>query len=427
MKTGLTLAGMLAIFALAARADTFGLPGNEFTIDFVNVGNAGNSDDAGAGGGLYFSSYGGVRYPYRIGVYEVPQSAIDKAAASGMTNVVSDAWIGNQPAGNIRWYDAAAFVNWLNVSTGHPPAYKMTFLGSWSMELWSPAESWDNDPGPGVELNRYRHKDAWYFIPSEDEWYKAAFHKNDGVTANYWDYATASNEIPDGMDFSGDPQYDAIFEQGFIQWIPFGITHVGVASAYGTFGQNGHLWEWFESAFDGSNDDPSEVRGVRGGDLDSSEYFQRSDLRRADPPGGSYAHIGLRIASLAKDTDGDGVPDPYETGTGAFISPNNTGTSPADPDTDDDGYLDGFEIAARFDPNSAASTPDGLWSVRLNVHAELEYRFNAAKGFPYRIQSSTDLRSWMTIELGIPGKGREIIRYYPIEGQERRFFRSRRN
>lgn len=41
-----------------------------------------------------------------------------------------------------------------------------------------------------------RHKDAYYFLPSEDEWNKAAYHQNDGVTANYWDYATGSNSIP---------------------------------------------------------------------------------------------------------------------------------------------------------------------------------------------------------------------------------------
>jgi hypothetical protein len=344
-----------------------------------------------------------------------------------MTNVVSDAWTGQQPAGNIRWYDAAAFVNWLNVSSGRAPAYKLTFLGSWSMQLWSEAESWDNDPGPGVDLNRYRHKDAWYFIPSEDEWYKAAFHKNDGVTANYWDYATATNTIPDGIDFSNDPVFDIVFEQGFIQWIPNAVTHVGLPSAYGTFAQNGHMWEWFESPYDGTTDSPSEHRGVRGGDLDSSEYFMRSTARRSDPPGGSYGHIGFRVASIARDSDSDGVPDLYETSTGIFGSPNNTGTNPTNPDSDGDGFLDGFEIAVGRNPTSAASTPEGLASVVLNIHGELEYRFNAARDVPYRIEASTDLLSWPTIETPILGPGREVTRYYLIEGEPRRFFRARRN
>jgi hypothetical protein len=44
-----------------------------------------------------------------------------------------------------------------------------------ALTLWSSAQAWQ----VGGQ-NLYRHKDAYYFLPSEDEWYKAAFHKNDG-------------------------------------------------------------------------------------------------------------------------------------------------------------------------------------------------------------------------------------------------------
>ena len=33
-------------------------------------------------------------------------------------------------------------------------------------------------------------------LPTEDEWYKAAYHKNDGVTGNYYLYPTSSNAAP---------------------------------------------------------------------------------------------------------------------------------------------------------------------------------------------------------------------------------------
>jgi hypothetical protein len=394
MKTGQMLAGLLALFAVCSRADTFGPPGNEFTIPFVKVGNPGNPDDSGAGGGQYSSPHGGVAYIYRISVYEIPQYAIDKAMTAGLANVESGFWAGNQPIGNIRWFDAAAFVNWLNTSTGKQRAYKLSHNGAWSMELWSEAESWDNDPGPGVELNRYRHKDAAYFLPSEDEWYKAAFHKNDGVTANYWDYATESNSIPDGISFAGDPIFDVIFEQGYIQWIAVEVTKVGKRGPYGTFGQNGHMWEWFENAFDGVNDLPTEDRGVRGGDLDSSEFFIRSDFRRPDPPGGSYGHIGIRVASVPNDSDGDG-------------------------------FGDNFELTAQTDPASAASTPEGKARLHVKSPTEVEYRFNGASGATYRVEGSTNLRDWSTIEDGIVGPGGTIDRTYPISGP--RFFRWHRN
>ena len=33
-------------------------------------------------------------------------------------------------------------------------------------------------------------------IPSEDEWYKSAYHYNDGMTGNYYDYPTSSDSVP---------------------------------------------------------------------------------------------------------------------------------------------------------------------------------------------------------------------------------------
>ena len=41
-----------------------------------------------------------------------------------------------------------------------------------------------------------REPDATWAIPSEDEWYKAAYHKNDGVTGNYFDYPTSNDAVP---------------------------------------------------------------------------------------------------------------------------------------------------------------------------------------------------------------------------------------
>jgi hypothetical protein len=46
------------------------------------------------------------------------------------------------------------------------------------------------------------------------------------------------------------------------------------------------------------------------------------------------------------DTDGDGIPDDYETGTGFYVSPTNTGTNPSLPDTDGDGVCDGGAVVS---------------------------------------------------------------------------------
>ena len=170
-----TLAGWLALLGLPARADSFGSGTNSFSINSVEISNPGNGDDLGGGGGSYSGAHGGVDYIYRIGVTEVPQDWIEKATRLGLTNVTAGSWTGSQPAANMTWHEAAAFVNWLNTSSGHHAAYDLTYSSGWSMRLWSSAEAWQ-----AGGQNLYRHKDAHYFLPSEDEYYKAAFHRTTG-------------------------------------------------------------------------------------------------------------------------------------------------------------------------------------------------------------------------------------------------------
>ena len=297
MKFGTVLAGVLALIEVSAKADIFGSGGNAFTIDFVNVVNAGNADDAAFDDTApdYSSPYGGVPYNYRMGTYEISQDAITKATAGGLLNVTSGAWIGSQPATNVSWYEAAAFVNWLNTSTGHPVAYNLD-AGATTLTLWSNAQAWQ----AGGE-NLYRHKDAYYFLPSEDEWYKAAYHKNDGVTANYWDNATGSNSVPTAV-VSGTTAGTAVFNG--VNSSPAAVDNDGGLSPYGTRGQDGNALEWQESALDGINDSPSEPRPVRGGYWNALEVELRSS-RHYNFGTAENGAVGFRVASV--------VPEPSST------------------------------------------------------------------------------------------------------------------
>ena len=163
---------------------------------------------------------------------------------------------------------------------------------------------------------------------------------------------------------------------------------------------------------------------------------------------GAATHYDFALARYESyaDNDGDGVPDRYETGTGIFVSDEDTGTSPTNRDsdgdglsdgeevnthhsnpnvvdTDADGFDDGFEVSTGFSPTSGSSTPDAFSAIRTAI----EYRFSGARGVSYRIEASTDFVNWSIIEANIAGEGGPITRFYSTESQPRRYFRSRRN
>lgn len=61
---------------------------------------------------------------------------------------------------------------------------------------------------------------------------------------------------------------------------------------------------------------------------------------------------GINITLDRGDSDGDGLADWVETGSGVFLGAANTGSNPDSADTDGDGINDGVEVAGRTDPNN---------------------------------------------------------------------------
>jgi hypothetical protein len=118
---------------------------------------------------------------------------------------------------------------------------------------------------------------------------------------------------------------------------------------------------------------------------------------------------------LLTDTDSDGLNDRVE------IEVHHS--NPALKDTDGDGFDDLFEVNTGFDPVLATSTPDAVSSIRTAV----EFRFNAAAGVSYRIEDSTNMDVWSTVETDIIGTGGVITRFYSIEKYSQKFYRVRRN
>jgi formylglycine-generating enzyme required for sulfatase activity len=236
-----------------------------------------------------------VPYEYRVGTYEVTQDAVTKAMASGLADVTAGEWTGNQPVAPFSWYEAAAFVNWLNTSSGKTAAYDLTFSsGSWSMALWSSEQAWT-----AGGTNLYRNKNAFYFLPSENEWYKAAYYNAAGT--NYFLFPTASNIDPIAV-ASGTNADTAVYNFAGLQ--PAAVTNAGGLSPVSTMGQGGNVSEWMESAFDGTNSLASEDRAIRGGSYQSFYYPVLitnpliSSARGIGVPSNEIRNLGFRVASV---------------------------------------------------------------------------------------------------------------------------------
>jgi hypothetical protein len=269
------------------HADSFG--SGAFEYDFVEIGNPGNLDDD--------TGYGGVNYAYRMGVTEVSRGMITayNDAADGGPNISlfnMSAYGGNgvnRPATGVSWNEAARFVNWLNTSSNSSAAYKFETGGANdNIALWQPGDAGYN------AVNPFRNSNAKYFLPSEDEWYKAAYY--DPSRSAYLSFATGSGWAPTAV-ASGTTRGTAVYRQS-LNTGPADITDAGGLSPYGTMGQSGNLAEWSESGFTAPNDSAVEDRVIRGGLWHSSarsiSVFNRANIS----PTAVTISLGFRVAAV---------------------------------------------------------------------------------------------------------------------------------
>ncbi len=306
----LALTGCLTLStATALRADVFGSGTNEFTLEFVTVGDPGNPADRGTTGS-FFAQSGAVTNPFRMGTFEVSRANVLAANAPvasgggglGITvfdydrNNVGRGNGDNRPASGISWFEAARFVNWLNTSHGHSAAYKFDlqsgdsgYDANASNLLWTSA-----DPGYNPS-NPFRNSNAVYFLPTENEWYKAAFYSGSGDT--YFDYATGSDTAPTSVS-GGTLANTAVYQRGNFAG-PAAVDNAGGRSFYGTVGQNGNVFEWTESPSDGFIDSGTETRIARGGHWNAPLFFLDSAQPFTTDPALELSSFGFRVAAVA--------------------------------------------------------------------------------------------------------------------------------
>jgi len=290
-------------------------------IEMVTVGNVGNATDA--GNTSEANVYGAVPYEYQIGKYEVTLAqyaaflnAVAATDAFGLynANMATDLNIagitrsgssgnftysvigtGTRPVTFVSWFDCARFCNWLH--NGRPTGLQdadTTERGAYTLD------------GAMTGLGFVRQWGAKYWIPSEDEWYKAAYHQPSGESGdldNYWLYPTKSTAVPGNTIGVAPPSNHAnFFTTGYSvtqsgsysasqNYLTAVGSYPGSAGFYGTFDQGGNVWEWNDAVISGS------FRGLRGGSWNANENDLRSSNRSDSFPGNEDVNIGFRVAS----------------------------------------------------------------------------------------------------------------------------------
>lgn len=152
----------------------------------------------------------------------------------------------NYPITYVSWFSAARFVNWLHNGA---EAGSDTERGAYMLD--------GATSGTAV-----RNSTATWWLPSEDEWYKAAYYSPElnGGAGGYTLQANQSNTITSnvpGTSGGANFRMNGLFAttQNSIK-LPAQsyLTNVGTypgSSYYGTFDQNGNVWEWTDTVVTG--------------------------------------------------------------------------------------------------------------------------------------------------------------------------------
>jgi formylglycine-generating enzyme required for sulfatase activity len=279
------------------------------TIPMVPVGNAGNAADPSTG-------FGAVAYSYNIGQTDVTagqytaflnsvaatdpyglynsnlSTATNGNFACGITQsgspgsyTYTDTRNPNYPVNYVTWGDAARFANWLtnNQPTG-AEGNGTTETGSYTL---------NGATSNAALLAVTRNANANYVIPTENEWYKAAYYNP--ASSSYYLYTTSSNTQPSNVLSATGTNNANYYNGGYTDPTNY-LTPVGAfadsVSPYGTYDQGGDVFQWNESVYSGS------YRGLRGGSFVSYNDTLQSGYSVNGNPTGELDVIGFRVSQV---------------------------------------------------------------------------------------------------------------------------------
>jgi len=282
----------LVCFAPHGKSETLSF--GQFTGIFSNVGNAGNQADSlphvGYNGSVGFGS---VSYNYKISKYEttvgqyveflnavapvVSQFGLYNPSSgiifnNGSYSVGTGRGSANKPITYVSYYDALRYINWIaNGAT----ANASTEEGSYTIA----------NGGSDSGSISGRNSNALFVLPTENEWYKAAY--NFGMTST--DY---SGSPTDSLD-----QYPNLYGRNLGTTVDVGSYTSGF---YGTFDMGGNVWEYNETKYTNILD--YEVFGIRGGayggysGYDQDASFRGDTYYLTNSQTGQDENVGFRIA-----------------------------------------------------------------------------------------------------------------------------------
>ena len=301
----------LSLWLAALACLPFGSIASAEAIQWVTVGDPGNTaDTAPAGFGAVSTSFQIMKYEFtnqlytdflnsvaQTDTYSLYNASMGSNARGGITRSgVSGAYayavrsnMGDKPVNYVSWFDAARVSNWYqNGATSS----SSTETGAYTLNGATSGNA------PAV------NNGATFYVPTEDQWYKAAYYKGNGTNAGYWNYATQSDTAPTavtadgtGIGSAGNTGNFANFNKA-ADWNSQdgNVTTVGTnggPSAYGAFDMSGNIFELNDlTGAAGSS------RGLRGGRwIDNNPLILSSSFSDSTAPSSESISAGFRLAS----------------------------------------------------------------------------------------------------------------------------------
>jgi len=330
VNTRLIFSAVVAVLAWhgAAAADPL-------TFDMVSVGDAGNDADPATGFGRVTRPFAIAAHDVTIADYVTFLNAVAKDDPNGLYNPLmaedlmvagirrdgaagsyvysaiapagsvqsAAATAGGRPVTYVSWFDAARFANWIsNGQPSGPQSARTTENGAY--DLRGPKAK----RGLAVRrnaINPNTRAKPTYVIPTENEWYKAAYYDPtlNGGAGGYTLYATNTNATPGNQAGSSANKANyvasglfALTQQLSLSLSQNYLTDVGAFTAtpgpYGTYDMNGSVWEVTDM-----DARPGPVRTIRGGGWTSYYSYLQSDYRLGNATSAASSNVGFRLAA----------------------------------------------------------------------------------------------------------------------------------